>query len=433
MAVRSSLKTLALSLLCTVTIVGAAAFSGFSQNSSPVQSADSTARIRLFINCRASDCFEDFFKTELSFFQTVRDQAQADVQVFLIQQETAGGGQRYTLRFIGQQEFVGVEDSSTVITEAAATEADARARLLTAITTGLVPYVMRTSWRDAIRVSFPTRSGDALLAVRDPWRAWVFTLGISGNIDGESNRRSMRTENYGAITKITPTHKTVLNAWYEATRTRITYDTVDVKVTVSSGGIRPYYAHALGDHWSVGILGSVWYDRYRNIRLHYRLAPAVEYNIFPHRENTRRQLRIGYQIGQRRYEYYDTTVYDILGEWRPYQQLAVVAAAAQPWGSLSGLLQYNAFLNNLRQDRYSARLQMSVRLARGVNFTVNGSGSIVNDQISLSKRAASEEQLLLRGQQLPTAVLYAMGVGLNVVFGSTNNSIVNPRFEGIDD
>jgi hypothetical protein len=414
-------------------LCGVAMCLGAAPASSQTAPTDSTARIRLFINCRGDDCFEDFFKTELSFFQTVRDLVQADVQIFLVDQETAGGGERYTLRFIGQKGFAGIIDSTVIVTEAATTEANIRAQLLAAISNGLAPYVMRTPWRNEMRVTFPTRTGDALLAVRDPWRAWVFTLGISGNVDGESNRRAIRTENYGAITRITPTHKTVMNMWYEATRTRITYDTTDVKVTVSSGGLRPYYAHSLGPKWSVGIFGSVWYDRYRNIRLHYRLAPAVEYNIFPHSENTRRQLRIGYQAGLRRYEYYDTTIYNVVGEWRPYQQLAVVAAAAQPWGSLSGLLQYNSFFNNLRQDRYSARLQMSIRLARGLNFTVDGSGSIVNDQISLSKRVASEEQLLLRGQQLPTAVLYEIGVGLNLVFGSTNNSIVNPRFEGIDD
>ncbi len=397
------------------------------------QRGSPATRIRLFINCRGEACFEDFFKTELSFFQTVRDLGQADVQVFIVQQTTASGGQRYTLRFIGQKSFSGSEDSTSVLTEPADTEASIRGRLLSAISTGLAPFVMRTPWRSAIHVTFPARTGDALLAVRDPWRAWVFTLGISGNVDGESNRRSITTENYLSITRITPTHKAVLNGWYEATRTRFTYDTNDVRVTVSSGGLRPYYAHALSNRWSVGMFGSVWYDRFRNIRLHYRLAPAVEYNIFPHAENTRRQLRIGYQIGQRRFEYYDTTIYNVIGEWRAYQQLAVVAAFAQPWGSLNGLLQYNSYLNNLRQDRYSARLQMSVRLLRGLNFTVDGAGSIVNDQISLSKRVASEEQLLLRGTQLPTSVLYEIGVGLNLVFGSANNSIVNPRFEGIDD
>lgn len=394
---------------------------------------DNAARIRLFINCRGENCFEDYFKTELSFFQNVRDFAQADVQVFIVQQATASGGQRYTLRFIGQRAFTDLNDSTAVLTEPADTESAIRERLLSAITTGLAPFVIRSPWRGSMRVSFPVRAGDALLAVRDPWRAWVFTLGISGNVDGESNRRSITTENYLAVTRITPTHKTVLNGWYNATRTRFTYDTTDVKVTVSDGGLRPYYAHALSDRWSVGVLGSVWYDRFRNIRLHYRLAPAVEYNIFPHAENTRRQLRIGYQAGLRHFSYNDTTVYNVINEWRPYQQLAVVAAFAQPWGSLNGLLQYNSYLNNLQQDRYSARLQMSVRLLRGLNFTVDGAGSIVNDQISLSKQAASEAQLLLRGTQLPTSVLYEIGVGLNLVFGSANNSIVNPRFEGIDD
>jgi hypothetical protein len=80
----------------------------------------------------------------------------------------------------------------------------------------------------------------------------------------------------------------------------------------------------------------------------------------------------------------------------------------------------------------TAQLSMSIRLLQGLNLTVGGSGSVVNDQISLSKIVASEEQLLLRGSQLPTSVLYRMNVGFNFTFGSTNNSIVNPRFQQID-
>jgi len=394
---------------------------------------DTAARIRVFFNCRGGDCFEDFLRGELSFFQTVRDLAQADVQVFIVPQETAAGGQRYGLRFIGQKAFAGMQDTASYTTEPQATEASMREGLAQAIGTGLAPFVMRSSWRSAIRVQYPVREGEQLMTAHDPWRAWVFSLGIYGSVDGESNRRALQSDNNLTISKITPTHKTVLDGWYSSSRTTFTYDTTNVKVTVSSGGLRPYYAHALDDHWSVGAFGSVWYDRFRNIRLHYRLAPAVEYNIFPNRENLRRQLRIGYHAGIRRFAYYDTTVYNKLTEWRPYQQLAIFGAAAQPWGSVNGLLQYNAYLDNLRQNRFSANVAMSVRIAQGLAVNFDGSGTIVNDQISLSKQRASEEELLLRGTQLPTSVLYSMGVGLTFTFGSTNNSIVNPRFQRIDD
>ncbi len=397
------------------------------------QSTDSTPRIRIFLNCGLYDCFQDFMRSELSFFHFVRDMAQADVQVFILPQSTAAGGIRYTIRFLGQGALFGeITDSATVTTAQMDTEAQMREALLAAVQAGLAPYVLRTPWRGAVAVRYPVRTGTDLILSRDRWRGWVFSIGLLGSVDGESNRRTSSTENYANVTRITPTHKTVLNAWYEASRTGVTLDSVDVRVSVSNGGVRPYYAHALGPRWSVGILGSAWYDEYRNIRLHYRLAPAVEYNIFPHTENTRRQLRIGYQAGLRRFRYYDTTVYDKLIEYRPYQQLAVVAAFAQPWGSVSGLLQYNAYLDNLRQNRFSATARMSVRVLQGLTVTVDGSGSAVRDQISLSKRTASEDQLLLRGAQLPTSVLYNLSVGLAYTFGSTNNSIVNPRFNDID-
>jgi len=76
---------------------------------------------------------------------------------------------------------------------------------------------------------------------------------------------------------------------------------------------------------------------------------------------------------------------------------------------------------------------VALRLFEGFSLNVEGSFSLVNDQISLARRVASEEEFLLRGAQLPTRLLYECRVGLMYTFGSTNNSIVNPRFENMDD
>lgn len=407
------------------------AFAGAVQAQQPAP--DSGQRIRLFINCRANNCFEAYLKTELSFFQTVRDLAQADVQVLVVGQETAAGGTRYALDFIGQKQFQGMRDTAEVITQAAETDAAMRERLLHTIESGLAPFVVRTPWRHSMHVSYDQREGAALNNVADPWHNWVASISCYGSTEGESNRSVVASDNSVYVSKITPTHKAVLDGWYSYRRTRFTIADETVNVGVSNGGMRGYYAHALNDHWSAGGFVSAWYDQYRNIKAHYRLAGAVEYSVFPYRENVKRQLRIGYQTGMRHYSYYDTTVYNRIAEYRPYQQFVVVAIWAQPWGSVDALFQANALWDNLRQNRLRARLGTEVRLAQGLNLSLYGSGAVVNDQISLSRDEVDAAQLLLRGAQLPTSVLYDLTVGFTYTFGSRNNSIVNPRFNSIDE
>src|SRR4051812_48589581 len=59
---------------------------------------------KLYINCNGN-CYQDYVKTQLTLFDFVRDQALADIQVLIISRLNAGGGQLYTLRFIGQKAF----------------------------------------------------------------------------------------------------------------------------------------------------------------------------------------------------------------------------------------------------------------------------------------------------------------------------------------
>ena len=56
-------------------------------------------------------------------------------------------------------------------------------------------------------------------------------------------------------------------------------------------------ARSLNDHWSVGGRTSIDSSSFDNIALRTFGGPAVEYNLFPYSQYTRRQLRFGYAIG----------------------------------------------------------------------------------------------------------------------------------------
>lgn len=59
----------------------------------------------------------------------------------------------------------------------------------------------------------------------------------------------------------------------------------------------PPSVKSLGAHWSAGVKGNFNSSTYLNQRASTRLTPAVEYDLFPYADATRRQLRFQYGIG----------------------------------------------------------------------------------------------------------------------------------------
>lgn len=389
-------------------------------------------RIKIFLNCTGEDCHEEYLINDLSFFDFVRDRFQADVQVLLVEQTAASSGSLFTLYFIGQKQFDGIRDSTTVTTKPADTDVIIRERLLEAIKTGLANYALRTDWKTALRVDYTARPPEERIVPNDPWNSWVFTVGLDGDFNGESKRSSLTANGYLSAYRITPKSKIMADIDYEYTVNKFQLANQNIRVWVDNYSGLFYYTRSLNAHWSAGGFVEFEHDKFQNIRLQHRVAPALEYNFYNFSENTKRQLRLGYQAGYRHLSYLETTIFDRNREFRPYHQLALVANYAQPWGSVRAVVQGRSFLDNVAQNRFTTRLNLSLRLFEGFNLNVEGSFSLVNDQISLARRVASEEEILLRGTQLPTRLLYEWRIGCTYTFGSTNNSIVNPRFEDID-
>ena len=119
-------------------------------------------------------------------------------------------------------------------------------------------------------------------------------------------------------------------------------------------------------------------------------------------------------------------------EARPYHQLTSILGYSQPWGNFSAELNGYQYIDEPDKYRLSLELELSWRVTQGVSLRFYGSGSQIQNQISLAKTETSNEQLLLGGQQLPTSFDYYTSFGLNYTFGSVNNSIVNPRFSGVN-
>jgi hypothetical protein len=65
-----------------------------------------------------------------------------------------------------------------------------------------------------------------------------------------------------------------------------------------------------------------------------------------------------------------------------------------------------------------------------LSVEVEGAASRIRDQLSLPRRGADPEEILLRLRELQSGYEVSLRVGFNYTFGSIFNNIVNPRFGG---
>jgi hypothetical protein len=185
---------------------------------------------------------------------------------------------------------------------------------------------------------------------------------------------------------------------------------------------------SLGPHWGAGAQAAASSSTFQNTQLVLRLAPAVEYSVWPYAEATRRQLTVQYSVGISDFRYREETIFDRLAETRPTQALVVGYDTEQPWGSADAELEAASFLDNARQHRLEFDASVDLRLVRGLVLQVGGNAQLIRDQLAIVKRNATPEEILLQRRALLTDYRYRAYVGVRYTFGSIFSSVVNPRF-----
>ena len=287
------------------------------------QSVDTTEVVppKIFLNC-SGNCAEDFVKTELSLFDFVRDQVQADIQVLIINEGNAGGGQLYTLIFIGQNDFDALVDTLTFSTIASDTQALMQEQLLTRLKQGLIRYLARTQLTSQVELNFKKREPEAVEIVEDKWDYWVFTVEAEASFSGESNRRSVSLDNSVAAKRVTNESRMSMYAFYDYDREKFTVNEKRITANYSEYGLNSRYVKSFTEHWSGGIIYSFYHSVFSNIQASHAIAPAIEYNLYPYSENIQQQFRLAYQIGYNPISFIQETIYDRTQQHIPYQKFS---------------------------------------------------------------------------------------------------------------
>jgi hypothetical protein len=182
------------------------------------------------------------------------------------------------------------------------------------------------------------------------------------------------------------------------------------------------------DHLSLGAQFSAAQQTYRNQDLKTEALAAVEYNIFPYTEATRRRLSIIYGVGYTTFRYADTTIFGRIRESLPSHFVEVNYRTRQPWGSANVNAEHKNFLTDASKRTTSINGGFNVRLFKGLSLNFGGGYEWINDQIYLPAEGSDAVDVLLRRRALLTGFSYYSHFGVSYTFGSIFNNVVNPRF-----
>lgn len=392
----------------------------------------------VFLDCHTWICDFSHFRREITFVNWVRDRADADVHVLITDERTAGGGTQLTLTLIGQNGLAGRADTLQIVTDATDTEEEERAELTRALALSLVPYVWHTDVFDRMTLEYvPAEDVSGRLTaqdVHDPWKFWVFRIGVGGSLEGESQERFLSGDVRMDASRVTEDLKLEFEIDVEAHRSEFDFVDVDEGIDTTYVSVRNFYgfealaAWSLGPHWSAGGLADVYRSSTRNTDLGIQTGPAIEYNIFPYDESTWRRLTFRYVVGMAAYKWADSTIFDRVSEVHPAHTLEVEVGVQQPWGTVRGSLDAWQYLHDLSKHSVRVGGEIGIRVVRGLEFEVGGFFSRIKDQIYLSKTGLTPEEVLLQQRERGTDYRVGLDIGLTFRFGSKFNNVVNPRF-----
>ena len=379
---------------------------------------------KVFIDCERCDI--DYIRTEITFVNYVWDRKEADVHILITLQNTGSGGREYTIALIGLKEYENLQNSLKYFSSPTETSDEIREGLVQTLKLGLGPYVARTPMAKGVALRLiqsvkPT-------AVEDKWNFWVFNISASSEMSGEEQRGSTDYSGNLSANRITLASKLRMGLDIDYSKDSYDVDSKTISKISESRDFDGLYVKSLTDHWSVGGWVSASSSTYRNIDFSYSFHPALEYNVFPYSESTRRQLRILYRIGYGHYKYREETVYEKTSEHLFNESLSVTLELNEPWGTAEFSLEGSHYFHDFSKNRIETSAELRLRIYKGLSLDLEGRYSDIHDQLNLRLGDATLEEILLRQRELSSEYSFSFDVGLSYRFGSVFSNVVNPRF-----
>ena len=413
--------------MCRLILMIAALFalqSIYAQESDTIDQIQREDAVRIFIDCQRCDM--NYIREEIPYVNYVRDVKEAQVYILETSEATGSGGRKYTYAFVGQEEFLGRNDTLSYSSSPDDPRDYVRIWRTQMLKMGLMPYVATSPLFKEIIID-PTDRVEKQ-EVDDPWNNWVFELDAEPNIEAEESLSELSLRSSVSASKISQEWKIELDFDHRYTRTKYIFDDSLNTRYRSYQGLDVLVVKSLGEHWSYGLRSELLSSSYNNYDMLVDVMPSLEYNVFPYSKSTHRQFRFLYGVGTSYRMYNDTTIYDKTEELLWQQSLQVAYEVREKWGSINVSLEGSNFFHDFSKNRLMFSGFIRIRILKGLSVRLWGGVARINDQLSLVRGEASEADILLKLQELATSYNLDGEIGITYTFGSIYNNIVNPRF-----
>ena len=385
--------------------------------------------VEVYLDC--ASCDSEHVRREVTFVNWVRDREDANVHL-LVTTRSAAAGREYTLYFIGLGRFQSLADTLRFVSSNTDTFSERRTQLGRRIELGLVRYVAQTAQVERISV---VKGGLRPYSrpPHDAWKSWTFRISGNGSYDEEEATRSFQFGGTVAASRITDEWKVQIVSTGNYAQSEFELKDSVLKSTRRSGSFSGQAVKSLSDRWSAGLFTGASTSSFRNTNFSATLAPALEFNIFPYSESTRREFRFAYYLNLRSFDYEEITVFGKTSERVLHHDLQAILQSKEPWGSAYFSFSVSNYLTDFEDSltdlyRVESYAYLEVRLVRGLSVWGEVTASRIRDQIFLPLKTATEEEILLGTIQLPTDFQLRFAGGLTFTFGSIYNNVVNARF-----
>lgn len=382
--------------------------------------------IRVYLDCE--DCDFSFIRRNIDFVNYTRDPKAAQVHILVTDQETASGGVKFNISFIGRETFADFEQTLRYISPQSDTEDIQRRGLTRVIKMGLLPFVSQTPIASRIDIKYSEKNETSVQKrAVDSWNYWVFQIDVSGNFEAEKSQNQLTMVNSCTALRITENWKILSQLEYQHEHENIDDDGEKIKSYLRQGEGTFELVKSLDSHWSLGLSANALTTTYENIDFELSLAPAIEYNFYPWILSDRKSFTIGYYAGFQHDNYIHETLYSKFTENLFYQSLKLKLELKQPWGELEAKTLYSHYFHDMSKYRLDYEFDISLRVTKGLSFVIDFEAENIHDQLYLPKGNASLKDILLKRKRMATDFDVSIEFGVRYAFGSIYNNIVNDR------
>ena len=375
-----------------------------------------------------NDDYVDYFKSEMEIVDFTLNKDDADVFI-LIDGVRVGGGWQYNIFFFGQKTFYGLNDTFKLNFINDVSDYKTREGMLNIIKKGLVRYISKTDLSNRLIIDFEKRE-KTIENKYDPWNGFFSQINVKGNFWGENSIISRWAFSSFSLNKIKEDNRTKIELFYSYNYDEYIIDTINSRIYKKNEyGGEAEYAQSINNHFSGGGFLTYHSSTYMNYKHHITVYPGIEWNIFPYKESTTRQLRFQLKPIIIYNQYIDTTVYDKMEEYLVQGEFKVITDIVKSWGSINSYIQFSNYLHDFSKYNISFYTKFNTYIYNGLSFYLSVYATIPRDRIYLSKEGATPDEILLRQQALATDYTYMVFAGFTFTFGSKYRNIVNVRLE----